>query len=166
MLSVFDKSYFVSPEKKLFFVESQVGVYCGMHAINNLLQLQKDRLTQKEWDTSSVAFTEESKKVDKDYNAMTVRGATPEFVLHMVESFKKYDTRSVKVTYKPRDGDMGVIVHAYDHFFCVKWYNDKWYMLDSMTYKGTKGYYVGVKDVRIFLNNDRVNWAYMVCTKS
>ena len=35
-------------------------------------------------------------------------------------------------------------------------------MLDSLTYKNVPGYYVRVKDIRLFINDPRVLWVHMI----
>lgn len=159
MLSYFDQSYFAKAPKDLFWVEPQRSVLCGMHALNNLLQ---DKIyTPNQWLSLSKQFTNKGRKIDKEYCALTANGSDPELLLYALKK-KDYTARNIKVNYKPYSDDIGAIVATKHHFFCLKKHDTHWYMLDSLTYKNVPGYYVRVKDIRLFINDPRVLWVHMI----
>ena len=103
MLSLFGPSYFVSAKSDLFWVERQHGVYCGMHAINNLFQ--KRMYTTQEWDKLSCTFTEIGRRVDPEYRSWTPRGSDPELLLYALQQ-QGYSSRNIKVNYEAHKDDM------------------------------------------------------------
>ena len=159
MLSLFNQCYFEKTPSDLFWVEPQRGVLCGMHALNNLLQ---DKIfTRNDWYTLSKEFTIKGRNIDKEYCALTANGSDPELLLYALEK-KGYTSRNIKVKYKPYSDDIGAIVAIKNHFFCIKKHDTHWYMIDSLTYKNVTGYYVRIKDIRLFINDPKVLWVHMI----
>ena len=159
MLSLFGPSYFVSAKSDLFWVERQQGVYCGMHAINNLFQTKM--YTTQEWVKLSCTFTEIGRRVDPEYRSWTPRGSDPELLLYALQQ-QGYSSRNIKVNYEAHKDDIGVLFATRNHFASINRHDNTWYLLDSLSHQGVHGYYVGIKDLRIFLNSDKVLWAHMV----